>query len=117
MIHYHRRLGVLVILVVLACKAGNPEPVAEAAPAAAAPAPDLAGTRLAYDFLTNRAHALIHRDGRLVINAGDVSFLKFVDGGWKTSWILGAKDGGKPVAFVSGLSASLFLPVDTDGDG
>ena len=117
MIHYHRRLGVLVILVALAVKAGQSEPVAEAAPPAAAPAPDLAGTRTSYDFLTNRAHALVHREGRLVIGTGDVSFLKFVDGGWKTSWILGAKDGGKPVAFVSGLSASLFVPVDTDGDG
>ena len=29
----------------------------------------------------------------------------------------GGKDGGKPVAFVSGLSATLFVPVDTDGDG
>jgi choline-sulfatase len=118
MIHHHRRFGVLVILVALACKAGQPEPTAEAAPAApVAPAPDLAGTRTSYDFLNNRAHALAHREGRLVIPAGDVSFLKFVDGGWKTSWILGAKDGGKPVAFVSGLSASLFVPVDTDGDG
>jgi choline-sulfatase len=107
MTHSHRRFASLVILL-LAINQGRP--------AGAAP-PDLAGTRTVYDFLANRAHAVLHRGGRLVITAGDLSFLKYVDGGWKTSWILGAKDGGKPVAFVSGLSGTLFVPVDGDGDG
>src|SRR5438045_9338099 len=99
MTHSHRRFGVLVIVLLLAPSPGRPQP----APPAAA---ELAGKRTVYDFLTNRAHAVLHRGGRLVINAGDLSFLKFVDGGWKTSWILGSKDGGKPVAFVAGLSAA-----------
>lgn len=109
----------MAFLAVVACKPGQPAPAAaEAAPAqASTPPPDLTGTRLAYDFVTNRAHALVHREGRLVIQAGDPSFMKFVDGGWKSSWILGAKDAGKPVAFVNGLSSSLYLPVDQDGDG
>jgi choline-sulfatase len=101
----------------MACK---PEPPVQAAPESPPPAPAPAatsGTRPTYDFLANRAHALVCRDGRLQIDAGDVSFLKYVDGGWKTSWILGGKDGGKRVAFVSGLSAMLFVPLDTDGDG
>jgi hypothetical protein len=108
----HRRRGVLITLLLLAIGTRDP------APAAAAPPPlDLTGTRTVYDFLANRAHAVLHRGGRLVIVPGDVSFLKYVDGGWKTSWILGGKDGGKPVAFVAGLSGTLFVPVDGDGDG
>jgi arylsulfatase A-like enzyme len=108
----------LALLAAVACNPGQPaSAAAEAAPSQPSPPPDLAGTRSAYDFLANRAHALVHRDGRLVIEAGDPSFLKFVDGGWKSSWILGAKDAGKPVAFVSGLSSTFFVPVDTDGDG
>jgi arylsulfatase A-like enzyme len=118
--HTQRLVLALVLVCAFACKPGQPAPAAAVAapPAAAAPPPpDLAGTRTTYDFLTNRAHALVHRDGRLVIEAGDVSFLKFVDGGWKSSWILGSKDAGKPVAFVNGLSANLYVPIDADGDG
>ena len=43
-----------------------------------------------------------HRDSRLVVDAGSLDFLKFVDGGWKTSWLLGEKDEGKPAALVVG---------------
>src|SRR5215471_12162773 len=32
------------------------------------------------DLLANRVHALVHRDGRLLVSAADPSFLKFVDG-------------------------------------
>jgi hypothetical protein len=87
------------------------------APAPAAPAPDAAGSRTAFDFIANRVHAVSQRDGRLVIDAGGLDFLKYVDGGWKTSWLVGEKDEGKPAALVSGLSALVFLPVDADGDG
>jgi arylsulfatase A-like enzyme len=88
-----------------------------AAPAAAKPALRLEGHRTTFDFLTNRVHAVAHLEGHLIVEAGGPDFLKYIDGGWKTSWILGEKDGGKPVAFVSGLSANLFVPLDTDGDG
>jgi choline-sulfatase len=122
--HTQGRFGALLLLFTLAGSAGpraNAQVPADAsaqapAPTKAAPAKP-AATRTNYDFLANRAHAVVHRDGRLVISAGEVGFLKFVDGGWKSSWVLGTKDGGKPVAFVSGLSASLFVPVDSDGDG
>ena len=65
-----------------------PAAVAQAAPAPvpAAP-PDLTGMRTAIDLVANRVHAVAHRDGRLVIDAGDLDFLKYVDGGWKTSWL------------------------------
>ena len=78
---------------------------------------DIAGHRLAYDLLANRAHAILHLGGRMILSAGGVDFYKFVDGGWKGSWILGQKDGASRVAYVSGVSASFSFPLDTDGDG
>jgi choline-sulfatase len=90
--------------------------VAAPAPTPAAPA-DTAGYRTAFDFIANRVHAASHRDGRLVVDAGALDFLKYVDGGWKTSWLLGEKDEGKPASLVNGLGALVFLPVDSDGDG
>ncbi|HEY5282667.1 MAG TPA: sulfatase [Polyangia bacterium] len=89
---------------------------AQAAPAAPTKI-DLAGYRLGYDLLTNRVHAILHLGGRMVLAAGNVDFYKFVDGGWKGSWILGQKDGTSRVAYVSGLSASFSFPLDADGDG
>jgi choline-sulfatase len=69
------------------------------------------------DLLNNRVHASSQREGHLIVDATTPDFLKYVDGGWKTSWLLGDKDQGSPAALVAGLSAQLFLPVDTDGDG
>ena len=60
---------------------------------------------------------LQHRAGRLVIAAGGLGFLKFIDGGWKGSWLPLQKDGATPVAFVAGTSAAFSFPVDADGDG
>ena len=54
----------------------------------------------------------MYRDKRLIVDAGSPDFLKYVDGGWKTSWLLGLKDEGQPAALVAGLSAMAFLPVD-----
>ncbi|HWJ55356.1 MAG TPA: sulfatase, partial [Vicinamibacterales bacterium] len=90
-----------------------PAPPAPAAPAPAAPI-DPSGFRTAIDLYANRVHAGLYRDGRLLVDAGGLDFLKYVDGGWKTSWLLGTKDEGKPAALVAGLSAMAFLPVDAD---
>jgi choline-sulfatase len=94
-------------------------PQAEAAVAQAAPAADVAGTRTAIDLATNLVHATSHRDGRFVADASSVDFLKYVDGGWKTSFLVSELDvaDGKPAALVNGLSAMFFVPVDVDGDG
>ncbi len=88
-----------------------------AAPPAAVPPVDMAGTRTYIDLIDNRVHLVAHSQGHVIARAGDVDFLKYVDGGWKTSWILSDKDGGQPVGFVNGLSSTMFLPVDVDGDG
>jgi arylsulfatase A-like enzyme len=82
-----------------------------------APAADAAGARTVIDLATNLVHATSHRDGRFVTDTSSVEFLKYVDGGWKTSFLVGETDEGKPAALVSGLSALLFIPLDADGEG
>jgi arylsulfatase A-like enzyme len=115
-----------VVAFAIAACGGAPKPpsavdgaVAATPPAAAAapPAPvDMTGFRTAIDLYANRVHAVLHRDvglhdgGRLVVDAGGLDFLKYIDGGWKTSWLLGTKDEGHPAALVAGLSAMAFLP-------
>jgi arylsulfatase A-like enzyme len=89
---------------------------AEAAPAAPSKV-DVANHRVAYDLIANRVHAILHLGGRMILSAGGVDFYKFVDGGWKGSWILGQKDGATRVAYISGVSASFGFPLDADGDG
>ena len=95
-----------------AAVAATPPPTAPAAPAAPI---DSSGFRTAIDLYANRVHAGLYRDGRLIVDAGGLDFLKYIDGGWKTSWLLGTKDEGHPAALVAGLSAMAFLPVD-DGN-
>ena len=91
-------------------------PAAAATPPPAAPI-DPSGFRTAIDLYANRVHAGLYRDGRLIVDAGGLDFLKYIDGGWKTSWILGTKDEGHPAALVAGLSAMAFLPVDEGNVG
>jgi arylsulfatase A-like enzyme len=128
-----RRPLALVVLLTAACGGRRPpasvdagaavhgQPTVSAPPPPVPPPPpapvDLAGYRTAIDLVANRIHAVSHREGRLVIDAGSPDFLKYIDGDWKTSWILGQKDQGKPAALVSGISSLLFLPIDIDGDG
>ena len=67
-------------------------------------------TRTAMDLVANLVHASTYQDGHLVLQAGTSDFLKYTDGGWKTSWNFSEKDEGQPVALVGGLSAQIFLP-------
>jgi arylsulfatase A-like enzyme len=99
-------------------EAGPPPAAAAVAQAAEPPSGgDLAGTRTVIDLATNLVHATSHRDGRFVADASSIDFLKYVDGGWKTSWLVSELDEGKPSGLVNGLSAIFFVPLDTDGDG
>ena len=117
-----RLLGTVVApLAVALCSSGCSErapaatvhpPPAPSSPRPAAPPANLDGYRTAIDLVDNRVHATTHAGGRLVLDTGGVDFHKYIDGGWKTSWILGDRDGGKRVAFVSNISASLFVPLD-----
>jgi choline-sulfatase len=111
--------ALFVLLVTLACDLRSPgggKSVA-AAKEPAALAAELQGYRPVQDLLVNRVHGIEHHGGRLLIDTGEVGFNKFVDGGWKTSWYLGEKDGDRRMALVAGLSSLLFVPLDSDGDG
>jgi len=124
-----RTASLALLCVVLSCRKppGNAAPsssssvISTARAASAAPAApgkvDTTGQRVAYDLLANRVHAILHLSGRMILSAGSVDFYKFVDGGWKGSWILGQKDGATRVAYISGSSASIGFPLDEDGDG
>ncbi len=111
-----RRRALIAFVIITAPGCGRS--VAVPAPSAPASLPPVAANwATAVDLYTNRVHVLAHASGTLLAPAGGPEFLKFVDGGWKTSWILGEKDAGQRVAFVNGLSGILFVPVDADGDG
>jgi hypothetical protein len=119
-------LRVLCFLCLSACgKTGKTEQasapsssvISTAQAATASSKSDLSGYRTGIDLVTSRVHAIAHLGGRMVISAGGLDFYKFVDGGWKGSWILGQKDGNARVAYVSGVSASFSFPIDLDGDG
>ena len=97
-----------------AAASAAPAAPAPAAPAAPAAPIDPSGFRTAIDLYANRVHAGLYRNGRLIVDAGGLDFLKYVDGGWKTSWLVGMKDEGHPAALVAGLSAMAFLPLDPD---
>ncbi|HEY4185204.1 MAG TPA: sulfatase [Polyangia bacterium] len=115
-----RNLGWLILLACgcQAAAAADPPPApAKVKPAESAGPPKAETLREAMDLLNNRVHASSQREGHLVIDAGSPDFLKYVDGGWKTSWLLDEKDQGNPAALVVGLSAQLYVPIDTDGDG
>ena len=95
--------------------AEGPVQTGATAPGTVVPGPD--APRLAVDLLDNRMHASSFREGHLIVDATSLDVNKYVDGGWKTSFILGEKDQGARAALVAGLSGQLFVPVDTDGDG
>jgi hypothetical protein len=99
----------------------NDHPLSVVDAALAAPATGVSssadGARTAIDLVANRIQAVSHRQGRLVMDTGTPDFLKYIDGDWKTSWILGEKDQGRPAAMVATISSIFFFPLDTDGDG
>src|SRR5579872_1972495 len=92
-----RRPVALLLFVTASCGGRRPPGGADSAGMAAvavveaAPSPppvDLEGYRTDIDLISNRLQAVTHREGRLVTEAGTPDFLKYIDGDWKTSWIL-----------------------------
>jgi choline-sulfatase len=91
--------------------AGSPPDGSNAAPEAEF------AIRTTMDLLANRVHASSYQNGHLIIDAGSTDFLKYTDGGWKTSWIFEQVDEGHPAALVAGLSAQVFLPAVPSATG
>jgi hypothetical protein len=83
------------------------EPVVKEAP----------GRQSAFAFFANRASAAVHRRGSLVMQCGSPDFAKYAQGGFRTSWIMGARDGDVRTALVDGHGASVYFPFDRDAGG
>ncbi len=81
-----------------------------------------------FDFVDNRAAALLYGGGGLVIPCGCPGFAKYIEGGWKNPWILNrevkveeehllkeapqiSRAGKYPAALISGRSGSLVFPL------
>ena len=77
-----------------------------------------AGDReVAYDLYDNRAVAVVHVGGKLVIECGTADFAKYVEGGYRARWHLGVDDDGERASLVDGLGGELFFPIDGDDGG
>src|SRR3954451_19727010 len=58
----------------------SPATANPASTASPAPAASDGGYRTAIDLISNRVHAVAHRQGRLMVEAGSPDFLKYIDG-------------------------------------
>lgn len=72
--------------------------------------------RTTMDLVANRVHASSYVNEHLIVDAGSPDLLKYIDGGWKTAWLVDASDEGHPAALTMGLSSTLYLPA-IDGAG
>jgi len=74
------------------------------------------GFRPAYSLIDNHVSAYRIEGGGLVIDCGGPAFAKFVDGGWKSPWLLGRTVhlSGQTVraALVGGRAGTVTVPVD-----
>jgi arylsulfatase A-like enzyme len=96
---------------------GRRRPIAGLPPPARAYEIDLAGGVPAFDFYDNRAAAVVHDQGALVIECGTADMVKYVEGAYRSAWHLHATDGGQRTALVDGLAGELYLPLDDDPGG
>lgn len=76
-----------------------------------------ADANVAFDFYDNRAAASVHRGGALEVDCASVDFAKYIEGGYRSPWHLGAMAGGVPAALVNGLAGELYVPLDRAAGG
>ncbi len=79
----------------------------------------LAGKQPVFDLYDNRAAAVVHAHGAVVIECGSADMAKYVEGGYRSAWHLHATDGAaggaaatRPVALFDGLGGTLHIPID-----
>lgn len=105
-----RTTCLLLVLLAAACQRSQPSsrPAADAATAAQETKP--AG-RIVFDFLANRPLAEVEVGANLIMDASSADFWKYIDGGWKSSWIPGVRDGEHRVALVQGVAGVVRFPL------
>jgi arylsulfatase len=96
---------------------GRRRPIAGLPPPARAYEIDLGGGVPIFDFYDNRAAAVVHAEGALVIECGTADMVKYVEGAYRSPWHLHATDQGQRTALVDGLAGELYLPLDEDPGG
>ena len=96
---------------------GRRRPIAGLPPPARAYDIDLGGGVSVFDLYDNRAAAVVHDQGALVIEGGTADMVKYVEGAYRSPWHLHATDQGQRAALVDGLAGELYLPLDEDPGG
>lgn len=96
---------------------GSRRPVAGLPPPGQTYALALGDARPVFDLFDNRAAAVVHDDGALVIECGTADMVKYVEGAYRSPWHLHARHQGQRTALVAGLAGELYLPIDADPGG
>lgn len=96
---------------------GSRRPVAGLPPPGQTYAVALGNARPVFDLFDNRAAAVVHADGALVIECGTADMVKYVEGAYRSPWHLHARDQGERTALIAGLAGELYLPIDADPGG
>ena len=78
---------------------------------------DVGDRKVAYDLYDNRAVAVVHVGGKLVIDCGTADFAKYAEGRYRARWHLGVDYGGERASLVDGLGGELYFPIDGDSGG
>ena len=69
-----------------------------------------------YDLYDNRAAAIRHVRGQLVISCGTADFAKYSEGAYRSKWKLSASYEGERAAMVGGRSGELYFPIAAEGE-
>jgi hypothetical protein len=94
---------------------GRRRPIPGLDPAGAAGAASSRRQQVAFDAYDNRATALVHSGGSLIISGRGPGFATYSAGGAAAGWHLGA--GAHPAARTDGQVAQLWFPYDRDPGG
>ena len=78
---------------------------------------DVGDKRPVLDLYDNRAAAVVHDAGGLVIECGTADMAKYVEGAYRSPWHLNATDQGQRTCLVDHLAGELYLPIDGDPGG
>ena len=73
--------------------------------------------RVAYDFFDNRIHATVVDNGYLLLACGSGDFVRYIEGGYRSSWHLHKQLDGRRVALVHGVAGEVYFPLDKNRGG
>ncbi|MCG8417292.1 MAG: sulfatase [Proteobacteria bacterium] len=78
----------------------------------------LSDSRVVLDLLDNRAAALVHAGGALIVECGTPDMAKYAEGAYRSPWHMGRDGGGgQRAALVNGVAGEIYFPIDRDRRG